>query len=228
MPRRCGVPDGGNILRFPRKRRRHARTSSRAASAISASALRPAVLAALVLNTADHHSAGMLSRCHHLLTAEPFAPMSDAIASREGQSSITAWKDAILGMGDTLGQSVLDCKVNLSCDLPDAGTQNLPVSKDPTKTAFKEQFARRVRWARLAHGTTQAELADLLGMAQDTYKQYETRSYLPHDVVPKFCKITKVDPTWLYTGKGVAPAGAEPTEEPARRGRRLAGKERAA
>jgi transcriptional regulator with XRE-family HTH domain len=71
---------------------------------------------------------------------------------------------------------------------------------------YKAQFLRRTRLARERSGCTQAEIAELLGIKQDKYKQYESRSFLPHRLVPPFCLATHVTIRWLLTG-------AEPEEE---------------
>jgi transcriptional regulator with XRE-family HTH domain len=69
---------------------------------------------------------------------------------------------------------------------------------EPTVRAYREMFIARVREARTRRQLTQRGLAVLLGIAQDTYKQYETRSLLPHHLVPKFCLACEVDPVWLF------------------------------
>lgn len=74
-------------------------------------------------------------------------------------------------------------------------------------TRFKKEFLARTRTAREAVGMSQEAMAQALepGMKQDTYKQYEIRTPLPHRYIPTFCAITKVDIEWLFTerGKGV-------------------------
>lgn len=74
-----------------------------------------------------------------------------------------------------------------------------------TATEYKEKFMQRVRQARERVGYNQTEIAELLGLKQDVYKQYETRSLLPHRLIGKFCLITNVDPVWLLTGAGRLP-----------------------
>jgi transcriptional regulator with XRE-family HTH domain len=106
--------------------------------------------------------------------------------------------------------------------------------KDPSKSAFKQRFTERVRWARIARDLTQEEIAELLSITQDKYKHYEGsrtvegRSYLPHDLVPKFCLATGVDAAWLFTEKGRAPVLGEPPAEPARAPRKKIRTRRAA
>lgn len=85
------------------------------------------------------------------------------------------------------------------------------MAKPTREIDFKVSFTARVRWARLGRGYTQVQMAELLGsLDPGKYKQYETRSYLPHILVPRFCLLCGVDSDWLFTGKGRAPAIPEP------------------
>jgi len=68
---------------------------ARAARSISVSGLTRDLIAVSVERIGAHHSAGTLSRCHHLDTADDLAPISAAIPSREGQSSIRARNELI-------------------------------------------------------------------------------------------------------------------------------------
>jgi len=71
-----------------------------------------------------------------------------------------------------------------------------------TAAQHKQGFTARVKAARTARALKQWELADALGMTQDRYKQYETRSYLPPHLIARFCLICRVNPEWLMTGNG--------------------------
>jgi hypothetical protein len=92
---------------------------------------------------------------------------------------------------------------------------------------YKQAFIERVKVARNAADMTQQQIADALGMPQDKYKQYETRTLLPHYLIGRFCIITRLDPEWLVTGRGQKPSkppqvtksepkrkGAKPTHSP--------------
>ena len=59
------------------------------------SALTLSLNAVSVAKIGDHHSAGMLSRCHHFETADALALISVAIASLVSQSSISARNELI-------------------------------------------------------------------------------------------------------------------------------------
>lgn len=210
----------GIIVRFPRKRHVRASINSRAASEVSKSADTRAALATSVANIAAHHSAGTLSRCHHLETAEALAPTSEAIASRESpQSSISARNDVIgLVMPTFIGPIVLKRKAILSLDGVKFLGHTVHMAEAETETQYKQRFMARVAEARIARGLKQWQLAEALGMAQDKYKQYESRSLLPHHLIGRFCIVTRVDPEWLVTGRGQKPLKplqlAEPEPEP--------------
>ena len=99
-----------------------------------------------------------------------------------------------------------------------------------TETQYKQEFIDRVRSARIATGMKQWQIAEALAMPQDKYKQYESRSLLPHHLIGRFCILTRVDPEWLITGRGQKPlkplhlteSEPAPVAKPARKGRRTA------
>lgn len=74
-----------------------------------------------------------------------------------------------------------------------------------SETEERLAFVGRVKAARKARYKTQKPMCMLLGIEQGTYKQYETRSPLPHRFIPKFCAATGVDMEWLLTGEGQGP-----------------------
>ncbi|MCK1518375.1 helix-turn-helix domain-containing protein [Bradyrhizobium sp. 190] len=76
-----------------------------------------------------------------------------------------------------------------------------------TEAQFKQLFADRVRTARAATGLKQWQVAELLGIPQDKYKEYEGRSLLPHYLIGRFCLVCRADLGWLMTGKGRKPLG---------------------
>lgn len=205
----------GNVVRFPR--RRHARTSSagcRAAKPVSTSAVTRLMVAVSVARTADHHSAGTLSRCHHFETADGLAPMSAAMASREGQRSMMDLNDSKLLMISPIGQTVLQSKANPSLDLKLSLGHNVPMTKR-VLTDFEMRFLARTFAARKLVSDSQADFAAQLeeGMEQDHYKQFEVRSKLPHELIDQFLSLTKVSYEWLFTGRGKGPAWQARYEE---------------
>lgn len=90
------------------------------------------------------------------------------------------------------------------------------MAKPAGNSAFKQAFIARVRWARKARYETQEEIAGLLRIPQDKYKWYETKRFMPHELIASFCTATGVDAAWLYTEKGKAPAVARVTADPPR------------
>ena len=203
------------ILCFPRHRRASSLMRSRAAKAVSTSAVTRAELAISVARIRDHHSAGTQSRCHHFETAGARAPMSDAIASREDQSSMTARNDVVeSGMPESIRQWVLFDKDILSGDGGKALGHDVLMMKAPESPGklsakqFKDQFTARVAYARHKAGYTQASMAEALGLgdgtAQGKYQKYEGRSLMPHHLIPQFCVLCDISTSWLLAGPVVA------------------------
>jgi DNA-binding transcriptional regulator YiaG len=193
----------GSVIRFPAH---HARASSRAAKAISLSEVRPDVRAHSVARIAAQRSDGMLSRCHHLLTAGSPALMSPAKASFEAHSPITSLKDLIsVAMNRRLGQMVLKRKDNLALDAKKFLGHNVRMAESDAEEQFKQEFIERVATARIATGKKQWQVAELLNVPQDHYKHWEKGRLMPHHLIGRFCLVTNVDPVWLMTGKGQKP-----------------------
>lgn len=194
----------GIVVRF---RERHARTSadSLAAKAVRTPAVTRLSLATPVASIAAHHSAGIPSRCHHFETADAPAPISAAIASREGHSSITDRKVDRSLITTVLGQLVLNCKDNLALDVTLSLGQTVPMADSDIKAQYEQEFIARVRAARIATGKKQWQVAELMGIKQDQYKHYEVGRVIPHHLVGRFCLICSIDPAWLMTGKGAKP-----------------------
>lgn len=205
------------LLEFPAHRaRRHQRasTSSREASCASSFSVTPLRLATVVAHTADHHSSGILSRRHHLPTVDashdgpPPTPTSEAIALRLDQSSITSRKESgRFDMAGALGQFGLTRKANTAHDCERLASDISGAMADRmSETEEKAAFIARVRAAREARFDTQKPMLTILGVEQDVYKHYETRTPLPYRYIPKFCAATGVSYEWLLTGEGKGPA----------------------
>lgn len=162
-----------------------------------------------------------MSRCHHFDTVEAPAPMSDAIASRDGQSSIMDRNVVSSVMSISLGHTVLKSKANVSHALDHGRWNNPDMAERLTETEEKAAFILRVKKAREARFDTQNPMCTILGIAQGTYKQYETRTPLPHRYIPKFIAATGVSYVWLLTGEGDGPPVPEfPKQVPKRMGKR--------
>jgi DNA-binding XRE family transcriptional regulator len=74
---------------------------------------------------------------------------------------------------------------------------------------FLALFIARTKEARKRTGRSQTDMATILGIKQDRYKQYETRSPLSHEFIAAFCLATNVTEHWLFTGRKRRIAGAE-------------------
>ncbi len=70
-----------------------------------------------------------------------------------------------------------------------------------TNSDFKRRFYERVKRIRESCRMTQQEMADILRIGLSRYQKYETRSYLPHDLILPFCIATGFTPTFLFTGR---------------------------
>ncbi len=200
----------GMIVRFPR---RHVRDSAgiRAASRVNVSEVTPAAIALSVASSTDHHSAGILSRCHHLEIAAARAPRSAAIVSRKGQSSMMDRNEIGSVIDLHIRQQVLKSKDILSGDDGKALGHNVLMKDGKSTKEFKDQFTARVAYARHKAGYTQATMAEALGFgppddpsAQGKYHKYEKRSFMPHALIPRFCDLCNVTTGWLYSGPPVA------------------------
>ena len=181
----------GRVIELPG---RHA-ANSRAAKPAKRSAVTPLDRAISVPITDAHHSAGMALLCHHFETADGLAPISAANASRVGQSSITSRNEF---MSDLLGQSVLNCKANPSCDVAGRSVLQSGMGKTQVDPHFKAAFTAAIAAAREAKGLTQDQMGRLLGLKQDSYKQYEGRTLMPHELIPSFCEHTGADIARLF------------------------------
>ena len=81
------------------------------------------------------------------------------------------------------------------------------MAEPETELEYKQRFILRVTKSRTASGMKQWQIAEAMGIPQDKYKQYETRSLMPHHLIGRFCIICRVDPEWLVTGRGKKPTG---------------------
>lgn len=137
-----------------------------------------------------------------LETGTPADWKSRATSSNEGQSLSTSL--TLEGMARSVGPQVLNVKANTSYD-ESAGFSENPGMDRMSETEERAAFIGRVRAAREARFPTQKPMLIILGIEQDLYKQYETRTVLPHKYIPKFCAACGVTVDWLLTGQGDGP-----------------------
>ena len=62
------------------------------------------------------------------------------------------------------------------------------------------------------------DMSKILGIDQGRYKQYETRTPLPHEFIPAFCAATRITEEWLFNfplarGNGTPKALPEPQKK---------------
>lgn len=169
----------------------------------NASTVRPAACDFELRTMRAHQSAGILPRCRHLRTASTLAPISTANAAGLSQRSIMLRTESTIP--HLVGQSVLRRKVILSCDCDDLHSQIKYMTKSITDAEYRAQFLSRTKQAREEARFTQEEIAELLEIEQDQYKNYETRTMLPHRYISKFCIATKKSIGWLFDARAGNP-----------------------
>lgn len=107
-------------------------------------------------------------------------------------------------MDQLLGPHVLNVKANVSYDESDLFRHGSGMDR-MSETEEAAAFIGRVRSARAARFDSQKPMCVILGLEQDVYKQYETRTPLPRRFIPKFIAACGVTYEWLLTGEGVGP-----------------------
>lgn len=70
-----------------------------------------------------------------------------------------------------------------------------------TPAQYKKAFCTRLKSIREATGLNQDDFAKQLGIKRDTYAKYESRSLLPHHLIPRVCEITGHDCWFVLTGQ---------------------------
>lgn len=76
------------------------------------------------------------------------------------------------------------------------------MAKDQAERDFNAAYKDRVKRLRKARFDSAEEMAKLLGIPDDRYKKYETRSMLPLYLVEKFAIAVGQDPLFVLFGKG--------------------------
>lgn len=75
-----------------------------------------------------------------------------------------------------------------------------PMGRHSTPSKFKDEFAVRLRAARIAAGyETMKEFAEALGIQEERYKKWESgRTPIPHEFVPLTCELLDKDANYLF------------------------------
>jgi DNA-binding XRE family transcriptional regulator len=75
-----------------------------------------------------------------------------------------------------------------------------PMGRGVAPTRFKNEFAERLKAARIAAGySTQQEFASALGVPIERYKKWESgRTPMPHQYIPAACELTGQDANYFF------------------------------
>ena len=69
-------------------------------------------------------------------------------------------------------------------------------------TTYNQQFFARLKKLRKDGGySSQREFAEELGMSANSYATYESRTMLPHKLIPQVCELLNCGPWMLLTGQ---------------------------
>lgn len=85
----------------------------------------------------------------------------------------------------------------------------MPNKRQP-RSALLRGIIARTKYARIAAGFTQAQMAELLLTSQGTYKQWENRTPIPRDREELFCLRTGAARPWLIDNVGDPPLPRKP------------------
>lgn len=106
---------------------------------------------------------------------------------------------------------------NRAVNLDFIGGTLCPAMNKPL-SEIEREIIDRTRQARAASGKSQAAVAQVLGVRQDTYKNYELDRCIPPEHVANFCIVTGCDAGWLMGMPGArAPANIKPVRRRAAR-----------
>jgi len=76
---------------------------------------------------------------------------------------------------------------------------------------FRVQVSSRMRVVRKVVEATQVQAAEMCGVSQRSYKDYELgRRSVPVDVLIRFCHAFKVEPVEILTGSRAGPKSTDP------------------
>lgn len=75
-----------------------------------------------------------------------------------------------------------------------------------TPKQYRDDLLKRTASARLMAGLSREQLIEELSersglsISLETYKKWETRSFIPYNLIIPFCEVTGIDPYLLLTG----------------------------
>jgi hypothetical protein len=140
--------------------------------------------------------------------------LSDAEGQDHGPSQPVSPKSRLCPEALALRELIMDDKsmqewTSLQLTLPEL-PRTIRVVGRPNESsspaAYRAAFFKRVRTAREFYSDSPQEMAKALGIPYGTYVRYETRTMLPHHLIPRFCQITGVSADWLFHGPSAARA----------------------
>lgn len=100
-----------------------------------------------------------------------------------------------------MGQCVPFVKDNVSPDFAGEICEPRRMIEWLGEAEFNDRLCARVARLRDERGWTQAQMATALGVPFERYKKYETRSPLPHYLIPRFAQHVDRDVAYILTGR---------------------------
>ncbi len=146
--------------------------------------------------------------------AETTSQRVDGVDQGPGPSELVSPKSQICREALAFSELIMDDKsmqpwTNLQLTLPEPPRTIRVVGRPPEKlspAAYRAAFFRRVRTARELYTDEPGLMAEALNIPAGTYTRYETRTMMPHHLIPRFCQLTGVTTDWLFFGPTAARA----------------------
>lgn len=109
-----------------------------------------------------------------------------------------------------MGQTVPCVKDSVSLGFAPQFCEPRRMSEWLDEAEFNNHFIERIARLRAERGWNQAQMAAAIGVPFERYKKYETRSPMPHYLLPRFAQQVDRDIEYLLTGKMASPAKRGP------------------
>lgn len=173
------------VLSFPHQTRSSSRSSSKTSNGKSAS-----------LQIGIRHLCGTEPRCRHFFSASALTPKASAASFICSQ---------LIDMPEKIRDDLSPSQGTTWDELPaNVIAKIMPMAEDDlTPAEILEGLRRRTRELRKAHGWTQEDMAEELGISLEAYKKYENRqdSVIATELIPRFCWLVGVSIDYFFTGK---------------------------
>jgi hypothetical protein len=133
--------------------------------------------------------------------------------SRPGNPKSVICPEALAFRELIMDDKSMQAWTNLQLTLPELPRKIRVVGRPgipSTPATYRSAFFRRVRTARELFSEDYKAMAHALGIPEGTYYRYETRTMLPHHLVPRFCQLTGINADWLFNGPSAARALSSP------------------